>query len=270
MIDRVRQFYDSNVDSEWNRLTEGLSAVEYASTLILVDKSFPSTGRVIDIGGGPGRYSIELARRGYQATLFDLSEKLLARAREEFQRAGLSPSGIIQGTATDLSQFGDSSFDAALMLGPLIHLTSREERIGALGELRRVLVPGGVGLVSYLNSWGLIKTGLTDFQSWYDDEDRIRALQHDQVFENSLSGFTDCYWTTPPDASAEIERARFTVLGYAGAESFLAGMAGILGQIKESNRQRYERIVALAAEMAEKPQYKDCTDHLVYIVKRDT
>jgi len=39
--------------------------------------------KILDIGCGTGRHSIELAKRGYQVTGIDLSESQLARAREK-------------------------------------------------------------------------------------------------------------------------------------------------------------------------------------------
>jgi len=48
-----------------------------------------SAARLLDCGGGPGRYAVELARRGYRVTLFDLSEGNLALAREKAAEAGV-------------------------------------------------------------------------------------------------------------------------------------------------------------------------------------
>ncbi len=269
MIERVQQFYDLNADTEWNRLTQGLSAIEFSSTLRLIKKYFPRTGHVADIGSGPGRYSIELARNDYKVSVFDLSDVLLRRAKLEFAKAGLSARTFVQGSATDLSAFADGTFDAALMLGPLIHLTLRAERMQALAELKRVLVPGGVALVQYLNSWGLMRTGLTDFPSWFDFPEKVQALLEEQTFEGTLSGFTDCYWTTPKVALNEVQNAGFDVLSYAGAEAFLGGTAATLEQIRQSSKKRYFNIVEAAATMAELPQFRDSADHLVIVLRKE-
>lgn len=74
MSDTVQDFYNKNVAREWERLETPLSRIEFATALRLIDKYFPSTGRVCDIGGGPGRYAIELLQRNYQLTLFEFSE----------------------------------------------------------------------------------------------------------------------------------------------------------------------------------------------------
>jgi len=71
----------------------GRHRTEFAVTMrALADHLPPPPARVLDCGGGPGRYAIELARQGYEVTLFDLSagclphcdhDRLLALLREE-------------------------------------------------------------------------------------------------------------------------------------------------------------------------------------------
>ncbi len=51
---------------------------------------FDKSARILDIGCGTGRHSIELAKRGYRVTGIDLSESQLARARDKAREQGLS------------------------------------------------------------------------------------------------------------------------------------------------------------------------------------
>jgi len=69
--------------------------------------------KIIDIGCGTGRHSIELSRRGYPVTGIDLSESLLGKAREKARQNGLQID-FIKHDARDLP-FRDQ-FDAAIML----------------------------------------------------------------------------------------------------------------------------------------------------------
>src|ERR1700742_4964515 len=70
----VKTFYNYNAAVEQGRLDLPLCRIGFASTLRLIDKYFPKQGCVCDIGGGPGRYVIEMIRRGYANTLVDLSD----------------------------------------------------------------------------------------------------------------------------------------------------------------------------------------------------
>lgn len=69
--------------------------------------------KIIDIGCGTGRHSIELSRRGYPVTGIDLSESMLAKAREKARQNGLQIA-FMQHDARHLP-FRDQ-FDAAIML----------------------------------------------------------------------------------------------------------------------------------------------------------
>ena len=72
--ERVRAYYDADPRREWERLSALHDRVEYAVSLRALEEHLPSApAAVLDVGGGPGRYAIELARRGYDVTLADLS-----------------------------------------------------------------------------------------------------------------------------------------------------------------------------------------------------
>jgi SAM-dependent methyltransferase len=69
--------------------------------------------KILDIGCGTGRHSIELAKRGYQITGVDLSESQLKRAREKAEEAGVT----IDFQKQDARHLPfDGGFDLAIML----------------------------------------------------------------------------------------------------------------------------------------------------------
>src|SRR2546422_2084037 len=143
---RVRKFYSISAEREWMRLehpTEG--RLEFAVHKAWIGRFLPpAPARILDIGGGPGRYSIWLAERGYRVTLADLSPELLALAKEKAGEAGVELERIVEVNAMDLSPFGAESFDAVLCMGPLYHLIEEADRRAVVSELFRVLKPGGI------------------------------------------------------------------------------------------------------------------------------
>jgi S-adenosylmethionine-dependent methyltransferase len=108
--DLVRGYYDKRADEEWQR--HDRHRMEFAVSKRLLSDYLPPRGRVLDCGGGPGRYAIWLASQGYEVTLFDLSRACLDRARAEAGLLGV-PLQYELGTATDLSRFSDASFDVS-------------------------------------------------------------------------------------------------------------------------------------------------------------
>lgn len=150
VTDPIARLYDSMPEREWVRMDR--HRTEFALTLrALAQHLPPPPARVLDCGGGPGRYAIEMARQGYQVTLFDLSAGNLALAQQKAAEAGVTLAGIEQGTALDLSRFPADSFDAVLMMGPLYHLLEEAERQQALAEAHRVLRPGGPLFAAFLS-----------------------------------------------------------------------------------------------------------------------
>ncbi|HEX3759691.1 MAG TPA: methyltransferase domain-containing protein [Kofleriaceae bacterium] len=115
-LDKVRAYYASF--DEWGRLDAPEGARELTRALeILTDKLAPGA-RVLDLGGGPGRYAIELARRGHRVVLADLSPELLEVARRrvaETDLAGIESFDAVH--AADLGRYADGSFDAVIAFG---------------------------------------------------------------------------------------------------------------------------------------------------------
>jgi S-adenosylmethionine-dependent methyltransferase len=265
----VQSYYNRNVEHEWGRLDEPLGRIELASTLCLVEQFFPLRGYVCDIGGGPGRYTVELLKRGYTTTLVDLSEEEIKYAQTKIAELKLKAQAVWVADARDLNMLGNATFDAALLLGPMYHIIDPSGRATALNELRRILKPQGVAIVAYLNSWGLLRTGINDFPQRYEILAFLRSLLGEHVWAgNELSGFTECYWSTPPTALKELQQAGFEVVTYIGAEGFASGLGPQLEHLMRENSAVYDNIVQLAAETSELPQYRDACDHLHIVVRK--
>ncbi|TMI34454.1 class I SAM-dependent methyltransferase [Candidatus Bathyarchaeota archaeon] len=158
----VTSYYNKNVVGEWKRLVSNpYCRLELETTLHFLDKYLPGKGLVLDAGGGPGRYAIELARRKHKVILLDISSASLEFARRQTNRAGFE--GEIEttkGSVEDLSQFATNRFDSVLCLGPLSHIMTKRERSRAIRELVRVTKRRGILCVSVIGRLGAIVSHL--------------------------------------------------------------------------------------------------------------
>ena len=104
---QVLDFYTTHVGQEWRRLARHpYSRLEFATTMHFLEQHLPQHGCILDAGGGPGRYTIELAKRGYDVVLLDLTPANVALHGARFRRAklGTRVKSIVEGTIVDLSQ----------------------------------------------------------------------------------------------------------------------------------------------------------------------
>lgn len=258
--DVVRHYYNENAEHEWSRLET--DRVEFAITMrALEDYMPPAPQRVLDIGGGPGRYSIELARRDHAVTLADFSASELAIARTRADEAGV-PLQIVECDARDLSQFDDKSFDAVLMMGPLYHLLDATDRAKAIGEAMRVLAPGGRYFAAYIT-----RTAVLRFWAKYDPlriaNDRARYEQHlvdGQVRDNF--GFTDVYLAHPTEIVPAMEAAGFDTLDLIGCEGVISM---IREKVNELTGDAWATWIDLNYMLAKDPSNHGAAEHLLYV-----
>ena len=129
--------YDEN-----GRLISKHGMVEYLTTMRYVEKYLKPNMRVLEIGAATGRYSHALAQKGYRVDAVELVEHNI----EIFKQNTIEgePVTITQGNAMDLSAFESGTYDITLLLGPMYHLFTREDKLKALSEAIRVTKKGGI------------------------------------------------------------------------------------------------------------------------------
>ena len=94
-MEEVKAYYAGFAEREWARLDNPADGqLEFAVTCDVLARHLPVGARVLDLGGGPGRYAIWLAEHEYRVTLADVSPELLAIARERIDAAGVEVQAI--------------------------------------------------------------------------------------------------------------------------------------------------------------------------------
>jgi 2-polyprenyl-3-methyl-5-hydroxy-6-metoxy-1,4-benzoquinol methylase len=273
-LHRVKRFYSISAEREWMRLEQPVDGrLEFAVHKSWIGRFLPPPGaRVLDIGGGPGRYSIWLAEQGYKVTLADLSPELLAMAKEKAAEAGADLEGIVEANASDLSRFGDASFDVVLCMGPLYHLVEESDRRSVVSELFRVLKPGGRAFVAFLNRLQTLRVAANQDIPFFTPytADMIKKYHYTGVLDwQGIPGtFNLAYLFHPGEVAPFMESAGFETTELISSQSNGGDIQKHLALFAERQPELYEWLLSEMIEVANEPSILGSGFHMLYIGRR--
>ena len=145
--DRVGDRWDGLYDDRPTRVEEDNFQLRRDFAIDLVEERVPAEGRILDLGCGAGPVLAELLRRGHDTVGVDYSPDMLSFARARLRRLGFERPVLFRSDAAALP-FADGAFDCVLALGVISY---QDDYSFVLREIRRILVPGGLSLITFRN-----------------------------------------------------------------------------------------------------------------------
>jgi ubiquinone/menaquinone biosynthesis C-methylase UbiE len=264
--DYVITHYSSGYEAKRLDVSEG--KIERERTRELLERFLPpSPATIIDIGGGPGKHALWLARQGYEVHLIDIVPLHIELAR---QGSALQPehplSSAEVGDACALKR-DDNSVDAALLFGPLYHLTDKQDRLRALSEAFRVLKKGGV----------LMAVGISRFASTLDGlrAEYLKDPRFVEIVNGDLKNglhinptdnpfyFMDTFFHHPNELKAELDEAGFSDSRVYGVE----GPSWLAPNIDEWWKDETQRnvLLGIARALESEPTLLGVSSHLIAV-----
>jgi len=271
MIDdngELRQHYALGLEKD--RLAAGAGLLERLRTEEIIRRHLPRPGAmVLDVGGGPGVYATWLAREGYTVHLVDPVPLHLEQAEESSRQSRTPLAGVHLGDARQLAWL-DGSAEVVLLLGPLYHLTARQDRLRALREAARVLAPGGVIFVAAICRFASLLDGLA--RQLLDDPTFAAIVERDLAEgqhrnpSDRADYFTTAYFHLPDELRAEVVEAGFAppqVLAVEGPLWLMSNLEQHLSDVK-----RRERLLAALRRIEAEPTLVGASAHLLAVARR--
>lgn len=147
-FDYLSNYY--NTHDEDTRLQRRSGKVEFVTTVKYIEKYLDKSSEIIEIGAGTGRYSHYFSQSGYKVDAVELIPHNIEIFREN-TKPGENIT-VRQGNACELSFIPDEKYDITLLLGPMYHLFTEEDKRKAISEALRVTKKGGIVYAAYCGS----------------------------------------------------------------------------------------------------------------------
>ncbi len=189
----IAAYYNNDPEREDSRLER--HQLEYDLTLCYLRRYLPPQGRILEIGAATGRYTLELAKRGYRITAVDMSKNLLEIGQRRIRDHGLEKQvSFFLGDARQLSDVTEHEFDAVLLMGPLYHLVEEADRRTALSEAHSRLREGGILFSSFISRFGIMGDLLKNVPEWIEEQAEVqdileKGLDPDDYPKESFRGY---------------------------------------------------------------------------------
>ena len=199
VADEVLTYYRRG--GERDRLAGGAGKLEFLRTWDVLRRVLPpAPAEVLDVGGATGIYAGPLAAAGYAVHVVDpVDLHVLSAGRLPGVTAEMGDARSLPGA--------DASADAVLLLGPLYHLPSRDDRIRAWREAARVVRPGGPVVGATISRFASLLDG---FVKGYFAEPPFRPLVERALSDglhlnvSARTWFTTAYFHHPDELAGEV------------------------------------------------------------------
>ncbi len=233
--------------------------------MYFIDKFLPKRGLVLDGGSGPGKYTVELTKRGNTVIALDPVEKSLRFLRKAVEMHGAAGrlKGVVNGRLEDLSRFKDNTFDGVISLGgPMSHIMDERLRKRAAAEILRVAKPRARIFVSVMSRMSMIDGFVTDFQKDLDSPYSKAWVKTGDYFGGY--GFTAFHGFLPGELSDLFDAKTFKKITMVGIEGFGSRSEKKLARLQK-NKSRWKGWLKMHLETAEEPSIIGVSEHIMLI-----
>jgi len=265
----VKKYYTGYVRKEWNRLVkDSYHKLEFDTTLHFFKKYVPKKGLILDAGGGPGRYTIELAKQGYDVILLDITPANLEFAKRQIKKAKLQNKvkKVVEGSIVNLSKFSDNTFDAIICLGgPLSHILDKKERHKAISELIRVAKKGAPIFTSAMSRLSVLVSELKLFQ--HEIEHPLFKKVRDTGNYSGGYGFTACHFFLPEELKESFEKKNVEILEMVGLEGLGSHFQEKINKLAK-NKKRWKVWLETHYKTCTHPVVIGISEHILLICKK--
>lgn len=267
----VAALYDAYGDKEWERHeTTPFGRVSFHVHRHYLTEFIHDGDRVLEVGAGAGRFTVELARLGARIVTTDISPIQLELNAAHVAEAGFEPMVEAREPADilDLSRYADRSFDAVLCYGgPLSYVMDHAD--DALDELLRVTKPGGhvlLGVMSLHGSLHAFLAAAADEVEAYGIEEMQSILETGDLPRHHSSLGMPTHLFSWVELEALLERHPCDLVVASAANLLSIGNDDVCGRWQQDPAM-WERFLTWEVYCCAQPGAIDGGTHIVAVVR---
>lgn len=261
--EKVGAYYNSNPESEWNRLA-GDFKIEYRIITHYMNKFLPANSKVLDVGGGPGRYGVDLVKAGHEYNLIDLSEGNIEFAKKISKQHKVNFNSCEVGNAEDLSSWPDACFDVVINMGPMYHCLDATTRQKMIVESIRVLKDGGLLVLGFMSKYAVaycqLNADLNNISFMRPTMNAAVELEY-HVQSETEPGFTDAAYVEPMEIAGFMEQFPLTKKCIIGSEGLIAQSKNKLHSCSAAIQEEW---IDYCIKTAESNGALNSSEHIIY------
>lgn len=252
MENNIIEYYE-NYDEKGRLQRDNAHRIEYLTTIYYFNKLFNQNSEILDVCAGTGVYSFYLAEKGHHVTACDLVPHNVELIKENENAGKLDNIQICN--AMDLSSFKDESFDAVLCMGALYHLCEDSEKAVAIRECCRVLRPGGILVLTYINKFAQFILFLEDEVKNIDEAITNYTNKSDSIFT----------FTTPSEIEELAIRCNIKTTHNIGSDGMIYALNG---KLKAASNDSFDKWFGYHISTCEEQSILGASLHGLYIGKK--
>jgi len=271
-IERVRAHFDAIGDAEWDRLVATpRDRVSFELHRRLLAEYVRPGDRVLEVGAGPGRFTIELARLRARVTVTDISSVQLECNERHVRDAGCEDAveARIELDIRDAARLGADEYAAVVAYGGPLSYVFDDDAPTAFRGLARVAQPGGFVLASVMSTVGSFRYFLPQ---------ALQELEHyggefyDHVVATGdlrgIPGSHTCQMFRWGEVEALVAGAPGAIVAASASNCMSLGDQELIAGI-EADPERWQWFVDWEARMCREPGALDGGTHTIFVFERD-
>ena len=268
--DWLKAHYDDYGIKEWERWDRNLvQQVKFDVHLHYLRDNLRPDDRVLEIGAGPGRFTVELAKMVKSIVVGDISPVQLQLNRDSAHRLGFTEA-VERWVECDMCDmracFPDAAFDAVVCYGgPLSYVF--DQRATALREMLRVLKPDGLLFLGVMSLWGSIHESLPGVLKldWTLNQRIIASGNLSPDTPEAGAHYMHMYRAA--ELRSVLEEAGIAIEALSASDCLSATWADLLLSVR-SDPQAWQELLQMEVKACREPGCLDMGTHLIAVGRK--